>query len=414
MTHWFREHAARLGTIDPDAELDELEPLDELVGDARVVAVGEGAHFVEEFAHARARILRYLVERCGFSVLLAEYGFASGFPTDAWLHGDGVPDDLVDIGGALATGVNGTLLRWVRDYNTTALQTIGFGGIDLPVSASLLPALDPLRDFLAVADPDSLPLLDRARGLAEAIGGGSAVLATANWTELGRRDQDQLTAALSKLSLRVQALEPVLTGRGERVGYEHAIRHLDAARRMDYMYSVMAEVFNGTDLPGDASVRDRYMADSVHWHLDRLGEEAKVVLVAHNMHIQKTPVQHDGHFAALPMGSYLARELEEQYLAIALTHTGDTVPEMDVAAGGSTVGFTVVDTDLEPSVSGSVEDELVAADLGEVVSLTDLRGLPSQVPHIRGQSATTDAPMPAAFDAVLATPTATTDPTLPF
>lgn len=414
MTRWFREHAARLATIDPDAALDDLESLDELVGDARVVAVGEGAHFVEEFAHARARILRYLVERRGFCVLLAEYGFASGFPTDSWLHGSDVSDNLVDIGGALATGVNGTLLRWLRGYNLTAPQPIGFGGIDLPINASLLPVLDPLQDFLADADPDSLPLLHRARELATPIGDGSAVLATASWTQLDTPDQDQLTAALSRLSLRVQALEPVLTDHGDRVGYDCAVRHLDAARRMDYMYRVMAGVFAGADLPGDASVRDRYMADSVHWHLDRLDKGARVVLVAHNMHIQKTPVRHDGHFAALPMGYYLARELGTQYAAIALTHTGHTVPEMDVAAGGSAVGFTVVDTELKPPASGSVEAALVGADLGETISLTNLRGLPDPIPHIRGQSAVTAAPMPAAFDGVLATPTATTDPTLPF
>lgn len=414
MARWFGEHAARLATIDPDVELDDLQPLGELVGDARVVAVGEGAHFVEEFAQARARILRYLVERCGFSVLLAEYGFAAGFTTDAWLHGDGSPGDLVNIGSALASGVNGMLLRWLRGYNATGPRAVGFGGVDVPVDASLLPVLDPLQGFFADADPDSLPLLRRARELAELIGGGSAVLASTHWSQLGTREQNELTTALSKLALRVHALEPVLTDRGDRVGYDRAVRHLEAARRMDYMYAVMVEVFNGTDLPGDASVRDRYMADSVHWHLDHVDEATKVVLVAHNMHIQKTPVRHDGRFSALPMGYYLARELGEDYVAVALTHTGSTVPEMDVTAGGSAVGFTVVDTELEPPAPGSVEAELLGARLGEMTTLTDVRGLPSPIPHIRGQSAITDAPMPTAFDAVLNTPTATTDPTLPF
>src|SRR5699024_5778700 len=106
---------------------------------------------------------------------------------------------------------------------------------------------------------------------------------------------------------------PILTECADRVDYERAARHLEAARRLDYMYSVMTEVFSGTDLPGDASVRDRYMADSVHWHLDHAAVGTKIVLVAHNTHIQKTPVRYDGHLAALPMGHYLARELGEQY-----------------------------------------------------------------------------------------------------
>src|SRR5699024_19322 len=144
-THWLSEHATRLDTIDPDADLDELEPLGELVGNARVVAVGEGAHFVEEFAQARARMLRYLDERCGYSVLLAEYGFASGFATDQWVRGDDYADDVADLGGTLTSGVNGALLRWLRAYNATARRAVGFGGVDIPVSASLLPVLDPLH-----------------------------------------------------------------------------------------------------------------------------------------------------------------------------------------------------------------------------------------------------------------------------
>ena len=52
---WLRGNAVRLDTLDPDARLDDLEPLREIVGDARVVAVGESAHFVQEFfEHANA------------------------------------------------------------------------------------------------------------------------------------------------------------------------------------------------------------------------------------------------------------------------------------------------------------------------------------------------------------------------
>lgn len=413
LTRWFEQHAAQLTTTDPAADLEDLRPLDDLVGDARVLAIGEGAHFVEEFAQVRARVLRYLVERHGFSVLLAEYGFESGYTADAWLQGDGEPDDLIDIGGALATGINAMLLRWLRDYNATAPQAVGFGGIDLPIDASPLPVLDPLQEFLTRADPDSLPLLRRARDLATPIGSGSAALVNANWTALGSADQNELTAVLGKLMLRIQALEPIMTAAGDRAEYDLAVRHLDAARRLDYMYGVMAGVFSGSDLSGDASVRDRYMADSVHWQWDRFGADTRIVLMAHNMHIQKTPVRHGGDFSALPMGYYLARELGEQYVTLGLTHTGTSVPEMD-AGDDSPVGFTVVDTEMGAPTPDSVEAELVAAGLGDKISFTDLRGLPAPIPHIRGQSADSDAPLPEAFDAVLSTPAATVDPTLPF
>ncbi|WP_033280830.1 hypothetical protein [Streptomyces sp. NRRL F-525] len=74
-----RGHAVPLTHLDPEAPLDDLEPLRDLIGDARVVAVGEHSHFVGELALLRRRVLRFLVERCGFTILAFEYGFSEGF-----------------------------------------------------------------------------------------------------------------------------------------------------------------------------------------------------------------------------------------------------------------------------------------------------------------------------------------------
>jgi erythromycin esterase len=56
-------------------------------GDARVVAIGAGAHFVAEFATVRQRVLRFLAERCGFRVFAFEFSFAGADVLDRWLAG---------------------------------------------------------------------------------------------------------------------------------------------------------------------------------------------------------------------------------------------------------------------------------------------------------------------------------------
>ena len=59
---WLRDHARRLRTLDPaDADVTDLAPLREIVGDARVVAIGESMHRVHEFCRLRDRMLRFLV-----------------------------------------------------------------------------------------------------------------------------------------------------------------------------------------------------------------------------------------------------------------------------------------------------------------------------------------------------------------
>jgi erythromycin esterase len=109
LADWFRAHASKLATLDPHAPLDELEPLREIVGDARVVAVGESAHFVEEFSLTRARVLRFLAERCGFTVFAFEFGFSEAFALDQWLQGAGDEADLA--AASTAAGVDAVAAR---------------------------------------------------------------------------------------------------------------------------------------------------------------------------------------------------------------------------------------------------------------------------------------------------------------
>ena len=73
------------------------------------------------------------------------------------------------------------------------------------------------------------------------------------------------------------------------------------------------------------------MADSVLLHLARSEPGTRVVLAAHNAHIQKTLVSFDGHLTGLPMGQHLHRALGDEYVALGLTsvsgHTADMRPD---------------------------------------------------------------------------------------
>jgi erythromycin esterase len=48
------------------------------VGDARVMAIGESAHYNREFFQLRHRVLGYLAERHHFTAYLQESGFVEG------------------------------------------------------------------------------------------------------------------------------------------------------------------------------------------------------------------------------------------------------------------------------------------------------------------------------------------------
>ncbi|APU13430.1 hypothetical protein UA75_06790 [Actinoalloteichus sp. GBA129-24] len=49
LADWIRTHGHSVSTLDLDAPLEDLGPLAEIVGSARVVGLGESSHHVEEF-----------------------------------------------------------------------------------------------------------------------------------------------------------------------------------------------------------------------------------------------------------------------------------------------------------------------------------------------------------------------------
>ncbi|WAL68386.1 erythromycin esterase family protein [Amycolatopsis cynarae] len=410
-TDWLGSQAVPLTHLDPEAPLDDLEPLRELTGSARVVAIGENSHFITEFSQLRQRILRFLVERCGFTVLAFEYGFSEGFPLDAWAQGEGQDDELAaHLAAAIPIGV-AEPLRWMRRHNATTGVPVRFAGIDIPAAGgSLLPALDPVADYLSQIDPEVLPMIQKAIGIAGSFAGASAAAAAPAWTRLAAAEQDALSAILMRLLIRFRALSPLYVSRGDHHGFDVALRRLEAACHADYGFRAMAGLYDGTGLTADTSARDVYMAESVLWHLKHFEPGTRVVLAAHNAHIQKTPVSFDGHLTGLPMGQHLRRALGERYVSLALTsiagHTADMRPDENAR-----FGFAIDTTALQPPEPGSVEAAFADAGLG--LSIADLRQARTEASggtgpdRIRIQSAYVHTPVLDAFDAILTTPAST-------
>ncbi|MEV5428193.1 erythromycin esterase family protein [Streptomyces sp. NPDC052701] len=145
-----------------------------------------------------------------------------------------------------------------------------FAGIDIPAAGgSLLPALAPVADYLRRTDPEALPVLRTAMGIAESFAGGSGAVAAPAWARLTTADQDALTAALTRLLIRFRSLEPLYVSRGDQHGYDIALRRLEGACHADHTFRAMADLFAGRGLTADTSARDVYMAGSVLWHLER-------------------------------------------------------------------------------------------------------------------------------------------------
>lgn len=387
LTEWIRARGLAFPAGDPvDVPDSALESLRELVGTARVVGLGESMHRTHEFLAWRQRILRFLVERAGFTALVLESGFPESAAVDRWVTtGEGRLRNALDEGISYHFGKCQEALdlaTWMRQHNTVAASPVRFYGMDIPDSAaSALPAIVEVADFLQEADPayaehvrrtllsahDFLPS-DRA-GLAR------AAPAIRSYLALPPSDRHAITAGINGLVERVRARQTDYLSQGIAPdAIARALRSAEVARGADAFLAAMSE--GPTRTWPAANIRDATMADTVQWILER---EDRVLVFAANGHVRTTPYLAPP-FVTEPLatvGTHLRARLGTDYLAIGTTFGGGEAwlhrPAPEDLPGHSTP-FT---QSLGELSSDSLDRRLAASSPGSF--LVDLRSAPEAV-----------------------------------
>ncbi|MFE5853061.1 erythromycin esterase family protein [Streptomyces sp. NPDC056500] len=249
----------------------------ELIGDARVVALGEGAHNITEFNGLRDRLFRLLVQEFGFTGLVLESGFADGLAVNEWVHGaPGRVKTIARDGITYGFGESAPMrrqLRWMRQRNAGGSAKVSFYGMDLPGSStSPGPAVRACLGRLPArpGDAELLRLSD--------LGGRSE--AAVRYAAMSARDRARLFDGLRELA-----------DRALRFSHENGEHSSGAAVALWCAASLGAFVAEaeggGTSFAvGRPYPREVFMARSVEWILQR---EQRVVVSAHNAHVRRSP-----------------------------------------------------------------------------------------------------------------------------
>ncbi|MEU3271374.1 erythromycin esterase family protein [Saccharomonospora sp. NPDC006951] len=409
LSAWIRDNGIRFTELDLDAPLDDLDSLTGIVGDARVVALGESSHHVREFYQVRHRILRFLVERHGFTVFALEAPFTEGRVLDEWIHGgaggEGDVERIATEGIAMSLGDVPELhevLVWMRsrneDHDGAGLRCVG---TDLPGSlGSPLPALRRIAGYIEAHVPDATGGLARAIALAERFHAPSAVYAgeLATYPAMEESDRNELTAVLSELVARLERAADGRCAEGRSAEHSVVAHHLRGAWLLDQLHRSML-----TDgIESASTFRDLYLAESV-LRLLEADPQARVVLAAHNWHIQKTTELHEGS-PLFPSGFHLAAALGEDYRAIGLTARNGRTGVANGAALEGSGEFLFREAPLPPPEDTAIE----SAFPGDATwTIADLRAVPAAVagpgtyPRTRMADYFLDQPALSAFDALV-------------
>lgn len=383
----------RLDTVDPDAPLDDLEPLRDVIGGARVVGIGETTHFVREYQLLRHRLLRFLVERMGFTAYAQESGFHEGLELAAWVGGG--PGEFPAHGLTYRFGTapeTRATFEWMRTSGA-----VRYTGLDLPAGlASLLPTLDCLDGYAVAADPGARDLITEVRAYAAMWAAPYTLPAFAAYRAMEDAHRDRQTVLLADLSARFDALLPLHVRQAGPARYATARHELRLAVLLDQQLRAQLRAASGDVTHLAVNARDAAMAETARMLLAR-GE--RLVIGAANSHLTRVPLPSFG--IELPtLGSHLATELGDDLVVIALTAAGGRTTARRPSPSAPD-GVEVIGVDLEPPVEGSIE-AMLAEDVTVIADVRDMKADRSRL-----MDTYQELPVARSYDLVACLPTIT-------
>ena len=299
----------------------DYDPLMRLVGDARVVMLGEATHGTHEFYLERARITQRLIAEKGFSAIAIEGDWPDAHRVNQYVRGLGQDASAEQ---ALSSFTRfpewmwrnaevRDLVKWARTYNDArpVAQRVGFYGLDV---YSLHESADEVLAYLGRVDPAAArrvrtlyACFEQSRPDASAYGASTRRGATCQpQAEQGLQEMANRAAATPADPAEAEALFSALRN-------AHTVVNAESYFRTLYLGNISTW-----------NLRDQEMADALTAIEDHLRassvREPKVVVWSHNTHTGDARVTASGEAGEHNIGQ-LVRERHDGASVLVGFHT---------------------------------------------------------------------------------------------
>ncbi len=332
---------------------DDLAPIGKLIGNARIVALGEATHGTREFFQLKHRLLEYLVARQGFTVFAIEANQPECRAiNDYVLHGKGNARDA--LAGIYFWTWNTeevlAMIEWMRAWNADPAHgsKVQFTGFDMQTSTVAHASVTAFLEKVAPAEAAALlaPLAPLA--------GMRAMAAVGKATP---DERGKLTAGLAALAGAFDRNRKAWTAAGGgAAAYADARHDLTILEQATAMYTADGQGTGGFD------ARDRAMADNVGWLLEQT--RAKIVVWAHNGHIANTLS------AFTNMGNHLRKRYQQAYVNFGFVFGEGSFQALDFTRPSRALAEHTLGSPPESNAS------VAFARTGKPLLVLDLRALP--------------------------------------
>ncbi|MFD7524329.1 erythromycin esterase family protein [Paenibacillus chitinolyticus] len=298
ITQWLEANAKPLKSTDPAASFDDLKPLNDMVGSASIVGLGEATHGAHEVFTMKQRIVNYLVSEKGFTNLVLEEGWDRALELDRYvLTGEGDPSEHLTTPFNTQEIVN--LLDWIRDYNADPKHTTKVRVIGMDMQSVKENVYNKILEYVKINHPNLLPAVE------EKIKGLIPVTKDMDtFSSLTQEDKEKYVSDAKRISALLEENKSELNGESKEFEWIK-----QSARIIEQFTTMMA---SPPDNPSDFYLKhDIGMYENAKWTEEHAG---KTIVWGHNGHVSKTNM--------IPFvypkvaGEHLAEYYGERYVSI--------------------------------------------------------------------------------------------------
>ena len=308
----------------------DYDALLDLVGDARLVLVGEASHGTHEFYRERARITRRLITEKGFTAVAVEADWPDAYRVNRYARGDGTDADAVDaLGGFKRFPAwmwrNADVLDfigWLRAHNdgvADSRRKVGFFGLDL---YSLHASIEAVLTYLDKVDPIGASAARYRYSCFEHFGEDPQAYGYAASFGLTRSCEQEVVSQLVELHRRA-AEYARRDGRVAADDFFYAEQNARLVKNAEEYYRTM---FRGR--VSSWNLRDRHMAETLHAllvHFEQQDRHSKVVLWAHNSHLGDARATDMGNAGEFNVGQLVRQRYGPDAILIGFSTYSGTV-----------------------------------------------------------------------------------------
>ncbi|WP_169796719.1 erythromycin esterase family protein [Chondromyces crocatus] len=312
---WLRANVAPIASVEVGRGFTDLAPVTAMIGEAKVVSLGEATRGTREFFQLKHRMLEVLVHQKGFRVFGIEASFAEALVVNDYIR-TGKGDPVSAVRGlrfwTWDTEEVVALVRWMRAYNEDPShpQKLAFHGFDIQSPASSVRALLTYlrqvdRSFGAEAEQALRPL--------------DSQFDVFRYDRRGASVWEATRTGLERIAQRLESERDGYIQRSSAAAWKTARLHLDVVRQAE------PGLAQGGDAPG---TRDQAMAKNVLSLLDLEGPQAKMVLWAHNLHVARGQLN-----GSATMGEHLHQALGKDQVSLGLAFDQGSFQAQDISPG---------------------------------------------------------------------------------